>query len=187
MAAGAMSLYTPMIYSLIKNKNADGYSPQTWAFNLLGLTACIAYPFRKGFPISTYIENVALWAQSIVILTLISSYQKSLLKLAGGAAVYALATALLFLAPFPPKFLGTIQILSTVFCNYALLPQIYMNWKRKSAKWSAFSALLSAGGNFIRVFTTLQLTQDKLILGGHMLGFIMNSILLMQIYFYGSK
>jgi mannose-P-dolichol utilization defect protein 1 len=184
MGTGAMLLYTPMIFDLLKARSSNGYSAQTWFFNLLGLTACIAYPFRRGFPISTYIENVALTTQAFVILTLVCFYRGLVKELFGAIAAYTGLAYLMFLLPIPKGATGAIQILSTVFCNYALLPQIIMNFQLKQAKWSAFTALLSAGGNFIRIFTTMQLTKDKLILGGHVLGLVTNSFLLLQIYFY---
>jgi mannose-P-dolichol utilization defect protein 1 len=148
------------------------------------LIACIAYPYRKGFPISTYIENVALVAQASVILALICIYNNMLVELAAVLLAFSAGSYFLFLGPFPPQLIPMIQILSTISCNYALFPQIYMTWKEKKAKWSAFSALLASGGNLIRVFTTLQLTKDPIILCGHILGFITNSILLLQTYIY---
>jgi hypothetical protein len=35
MGSGAMLLYTPMVFDLIKSRTARGYSAQTWVFNLL--------------------------------------------------------------------------------------------------------------------------------------------------------
>lgn len=184
MGSGAIILYSPMIYTLLKSRSADGFSIQTWVMNLLGLTLCVAYPFRKGFPLSTFLENVALTFQSVIALSLVCIYKDYAKELIGGLGLFFVMCYFLFLGSFPPIMFQWIHVLSIVICNYALVPQIYLNWKQKKVTWSAFTALLSAGGNLIRVFTTLQLTQDMLMLAGYVLGAIMNLIMLFQIYIY---
>jgi hypothetical protein len=63
----------------------------------------------------------------------------------------------------------------------ALLPQLAKNFKgRTSGGWSPISAGLSTAGNAIRVFTTMQLTHDMLLLAGFGAGFLLNAILLAQ-------
>ena len=47
-----------------------------------------------------------------------------------------------------------------------------------------FTAALSMAGCLVRVFTTLQLTNDKLALIGYLVGFITNGILFGQVIFY---
>lgn len=47
-----------------------------------------------------------------------------------------------------------------------------------------FIAALSMAGCLVRIFTTLQLTKDKLTLIGYVIGFITNAILLGQVIFY---
>lgn len=75
MGVGALLVYTPIIINLMKTKKADGYSTATWVFNLLGMTMACVYPFKKGFPVSTYIEILTLIVQSVGILGLICFYQ----------------------------------------------------------------------------------------------------------------
>ena len=187
MGSGAIILYSPMIYKLLQSKSADGFSVQTWVMNLVGLTLCVAYPFRKGFPLSTFLENVALTMQSVIALSLVCIYKGYQMELIGGLGLFSIMCYYLFLGNLPSTLFRWIHILSIIICNYALVPQIYLNWKQKQVTWSAFTALLSAGGNLIRVFTTLQLTQDMLMLGGYVIGWIMNMIMLFQIYIYRLK
>jgi hypothetical protein len=46
---------------------------------------------------------------------------------------------------------------------------------------------MSMAGNLIRIFTTMQLTQDLLVMSGNLLGLLTNAILLFQIWIYRSK
>ena len=58
--------------------------------------------------------------------------------------------------------------------------------KEKKASWSPITSFMSMGGNLIRIFTTIQLTKDPLVLSGYMLGFTTNLILFSQVLYYGS-
>jgi len=70
----------------------------------------------------------------------------------------------------------------------ALIPQVMMNHRNKSGgQWSPITAGLSASGCAVRIFTTLQLTKDKLLLFGFAAGFALNAALLSQILYYGKK
>lgn len=184
MGIGAMALYSPMIIKLLKDKSADGMSAQTWMFNLFGMTLAILYPFKKGFPVSTYIELLATTAQSFGILGLIMSFSGKRTEYFYGAAGAVAAATFLFTTNIPPKILSIIQIVSIISCNYALVPQIMLSFKMKKAGWSAITASLSAAGCFVRILTTLQLTKDPLVLLGYMIGLTNNAIVLGQIYLY---
>lgn len=76
------------------------------------------------------------------------------------------------------------QLLAIVICNYANIPQILLTFKTKKAKWSWITASMSMAGNFIRILTTMQLTQDMLIMSGNLLGLVTNAILLFQVWLY---
>lgn len=184
MGTGALSLYLPIITKLYREKNADGMSLQTWWLNLIGFTAAGSYPIKRGFPFSTYVDGVVLVLQSIVALGLTSFYRGRTREFIGGMAVYVAAVVALLYTPVPIELLGGFQIAATVLSNYAQIPQIMLTFKRKEASWSWITAGLSTVGNMVRVFTTMQLTKDPLILWGHTLGAISNGILLGQIIYY---
>ena len=63
----------------------------------------------------------------------------------------------------PP--LRPLQVASTTVGVGALIPQILLNLRQgNSGEWSLVTASLSTAGNVIRVLTTLQLTQDPILL-----------------------
>ena len=187
MGGGAMVLYTPILIKLWKAKNGEGLSFQTWVFNLLGFTAAVLYPLKKGFPISTYIEGIALCLQSLLILGTLSLYKGAIWKFL--IALFLYASSLVFLAGpvIPVKYVSLLQLAATISCNYAQIPQIVLSYKLKKSSWSIISATMSTVGNLIRVFTTITLTKDPLILYGHVVGAMTNAILLLQIILYSKK
>jgi mannose-P-dolichol utilization defect protein 1 len=186
IGAGSMAVYLPILLSLLKNKSSDGFSAQTWVFNLLGISLACIYPIKKLFPLSTFVELLLLVVQSVGILGLICHYQGltkeylAFLVVYGFAGMYAVAT------PIPAKVLQATQVAAILVCNYANIPQIVLTFQKKKASWSPITAAMSAAGNLIRIFTTFQLTKDPLVLSGYLLGFFTNAILLAQTMFYGS-
>ena len=81
-----------------------------------------------------------------------------------------------------------VQVASTTTGVGALIPQILLNLKQgNSGEWSPLTAGLSTAGNAVRVFTTVQLTQDPLLLAGFSLGFLVNGALFAQILYYGAQ
>eukprot|EP00750_Incisomonas_marina_P032443 INCI9178.4.p1 GENE.INCI9178.4~~INCI9178.4.p1 ORF type:complete len:176 (+),score=24.95 INCI9178.4:439-966(+) len=90
---------------------------------------------------------------------------------------------------------GTVDLILPVFALYAstvstlaILPQIFLNFKRRSSgEFSPITALLATGGNGLRIFTTLVVTGDVVLLLGFIAGSIVNGVLLLQIYCFRPK
>lgn len=185
MGAGSMALYTPIIAKLLRNQHAEGFSLSTWIFNLLGLLCSISYKFKKGFPISTYIELIFAGIQSATVLGLVSYYNGKFREYIAGITTIGLLFGLLLTKlNVPNNVLSFIQIASTIMSNYANIPQIWLTFQTQKASWSAITASLTFGACVVRIFTTLQLTKDNILLGGYILGMITNGILLAQIFVY---
>ena len=188
LGAGSMLVYTPILLSLLKKKNSEGFSVATWVYNLLGMSIALVYPFKMAYPLSTYIELLILTVQSVGILGLVCRYQNLLKEYVAGMSVFSLLVAGVVWGPaINPMALQALQLAAILVCNYANVPQIVMTFKSKSASWSPITAAMSMAGNAIRIFTTLQLTQDFLVLSGNLLGFITNAILLGQVIVYNRK
>ncbi|KAJ1432226.1 hypothetical protein B484DRAFT_447969 [Ochromonadaceae sp. CCMP2298] len=185
MGIGAMSLYAPIIIKLLSTRSSDGFSIATWVFNVLGTMLAITYPAKKKFSFSTYVELTAVLAQGVAILGLVCLFQgMGTQYLLGIVPVLAVFTAFMFYDNVPPPLLNSLQVASIVLCTGANIPQILLTYQMKSASWSWITASLSAAGCSVRIFTTLQLTKDKLALVGYALGFITNSILVGQVAWY---
>ncbi|KAJ1623784.1 hypothetical protein T492DRAFT_599312 [Pavlovales sp. CCMP2436] len=183
ISGASVSLYLPIAATIVRTGKADGLSVATWALNVLGFAAALVYPIRKGFPLSSFFDTISLTAQSVLILVLVvaaAGDRARTLKLAGALVVGGLGCAAL-IALAPGWSLVLVQAAATASMTVALLPQIYKNARsRSSGGWSRSSALLSTVGNGIRVFTTVTLTGDRLLLAGFCAGFTLNAVLLAQ-------
>jgi mannose-P-dolichol utilization defect 1 len=187
MGAGALALYVPIIVKLKKEGDADGMSLQTWIFNILGFTSGVMYPLKMGFPFSTYVDGFVLTAQSIIVMGLTCLYRNLFTEYLLGILAYSAVVAGILYANVPQQFFIGFQIASIIMCNYANLPQIALGIKTRKASWSWITAAMSTIGNGIKMYTTSQLTQDKIIFGGHIVGFATNAILLAQTLMLGKN
>lgn len=108
-------------------------------------------------------------------------------RFAAGAAAYCALVAAGLSGSLGPAALATLQSAASVVVTGALLPQLWLNERNKSSGgWSPITAGLAVAGNGVRVFTTLQLTQDGLLLCGFLAGLVVNLVLLGQVLYYGA-
>ena len=126
MGLGAVAVYLPIVIKLLSSKSSEGLSLQTWIFNLLGLSLSVYYPFKKGFPISTYIELITVAVQSFFILFLVCYYRDMTSQYFMGIAAFAVVATALSVAAVPASVLNAIQFISIILCNYANVPQILL-------------------------------------------------------------
>ena len=104
-----------------------------------------------------------------------------------GVSIFSLVLYLALRAEVSSDTLNIIQIAAIILCNYAIVPQVFLTFRTKKASWSPITAAMSVAGNLIRIFTTIQLTGDLLVLSGFTLGFVSNLVLLLQVLYYGKS
>lgn len=188
VGAGAMTMYSPIIYKLIMNKGSDGLSLQTFIINFVGVSLAMSYPYKKGYPVSTYVELIAMVTQYFGILGLLCYHRGLMSYFISGMSVYLLFYGFLLRSKsISPKALSGIQLISLVLCNYANIPQIIYSFRTQKTSWSPITSLCSITGCSIRIFTTLTLTKDRLALLGYSFALVTNCILLSQIVMFGDK
>ena len=184
MASLALALYLPIILSILRAGNADGISIATWISNCLSFSLAMLYSIKKGYPISTYVEVIGLNAQAFVVLGLACWYKGIFTPYLVGSSAVIAAFGLTLTRPIPDKVLSSIQATRVAIDGYSLLPQILLNYQQSKFSYSEITASASAVGNLIRVFTTLTLVKDPLVLAGYVMGAASNIVLLLQFFFY---
>lgn len=186
LSAGAILLFSPIIVNLLRSKDGEGISCTTFWMQLVGFSAIFIYNHSKGFPIAAYGENISLAAQSLVILLLATYYQGRLdTRFVVLLALFFVWISVSLSGMLAPALLSAMQIAATGVLTGAIIPQIVLNFQQKgTGEWSLITAVLSTAGNGLRVFTTVQLTMDPILLTGYILGFIVNATLLGQIIYY---
>ena len=180
ISAGSALLYSPILYDVLRKKSAMGLSPVTWVLQTVGSAGMVVYPLKSKYPLSTYFEFITLSVQSAAIFVALAAYGDVLTASQALQLLAAVAGMVAYLVVAAPmKLVKSVQAASIAIMTVSLLPQVARNFKMKSTGgWSPLSAFFATLGNAIRIFTTLSLTQDNLILAGFFVGTALNGLLL---------
>lgn len=181
MGMGSMVVYTPMLAKALRQRDLEGMAVGTWVCYALSCALSVAYPMRMGFPVSTYVDLVLIGLQAVLMLALLCAQRGALMPFGASAAALSAAFAAFVWSPsVPAHLLRAVQVTALLLSSAAHLPQIAVTFRSKKACWSQGTALLCMLGCMVRIWTTLQLTNDRLQLLGHALGLLSNTVLLGQ-------
>ena len=180
----SIALYLPIILDLVRAKNADYLSMETWVMSFASFSLALIYPLKKKNALISYIELLALHIQSYIILGIVCAYKQKMREFLCFSSVFALVVFGIFSTHIPPSILSIIQLLRLALDGYSLVPQITKNFSNQLFSYNELTAVMSATGNGMRIFTTLQLVKDPLVLSGYIIGLVSNLILLLQFFLY---
>lgn len=142
------------------------------------LFACL-----QGYGFNTFGEVCACWAQDIILIALIFRFSNTKKWIAAAVGIAVSLGCVWLLSPYCPRHVLCALQASNII-TMALgsrLPQIILNMRRGNAGvLSVTTCLLNVAGNAARIFTTIVLTGDMLMLGGFLSQGTLNSILLSQ-------
>ena len=166
--------------------------PYAWPepAGVLALNACVAgaftvtaaYNMRRGFPFSTYGEIWFCWAQTIALVGCVMHFQRTPRVRAAALALALAAWASMLLGgAVPLAAVVALQAAAPVGVALGRVPQIALNVRNgHTGQLSLGMCALNAVGTGIRIFTTLTLTGDLLLLAGYVLVFAVNGVLVAQ-------
>ncbi|KAL4420223.1 hypothetical protein ABPG77_011047 [Micractinium sp. CCAP 211/92] len=181
--AGSCIRSLPQILRILKNNSVKGLSLTSFSSELLCYIITVAYNLANGYAFSTFGDTAICAVQNVIIVALI--FRLGSVRRGTQAALTAGLAATgwwLFSARCPPAVLTALQAGSVALLALGgRLPQILLNLRRgDSGELSLLSCALSLAGNLARVFTTLTLVGDPIILGSAALQAILNGILTWQ-------
>ncbi|KAL2125219.1 hypothetical protein VTJ04DRAFT_1584 [Mycothermus thermophilus] len=186
IVAASSVVKVPQILKLVRSRSASGVSFLAYLLETSGYLISLAYNFRNGFPFSTYGETALVLGQNAVITVLVLNYSGR----AAAAALFVAALAASVATLFSENLLGMeqLQVLQAgagALSVASKLPQIVAIWQEGgTGQLSAFAVFNYFVGSLIRIFTTLQEVDDKLILYGYVAGFALNTVLAFQMLYY---
>jgi hypothetical protein len=146
------------------------------------LTAVTAVSLQ-GYGFNTFGEVCACWAQDIILIGLIFRFSNTKKWIAAAVGIAVSLGCVWLLSPHcPHHVLAALQASNIITMALgSRLPQIILNMRRGNAGvLSVTTCLLNVAGNAARIFTTIVLTGDMLMLGGFLSQGTLNSILLFQ-------
>eukprot|EP01012_Entosiphon_sulcatum_P040121 TRINITY_DN53769_c0_g1_i1.p2 TRINITY_DN53769_c0_g1~~TRINITY_DN53769_c0_g1_i1.p2 ORF type:complete len:219 (-),score=51.79 TRINITY_DN53769_c0_g1_i1:78-710(-) len=186
--AGSFGYKVPQILKIVSGKSAKGVSAQMLAMELVAFTISFCYSYAKGYSITTYGESIVGAAANVLLLILVSKYNKSPpLSLTLAALVaYGAWVAGHISQTIPFAFLELLQIWAAIPISVASrVPQIISNFRNRSTGQLAFATFfLSLAGGTARIFTTWRETGDQVLMLAFTIGAVFNGIIVLQFLLY---
>jgi len=187
VVVGSVGLYIPMITRLARKRCAVGLSVSTWWLKIAGYAAAWLYSGINGYPLANYSENIVMTVECLVVITMVYHLRTDLACSQLVAGLLAIAVSSICVYTWPAAWLlGSMQLGATMLALGAVLPQIVLNFHRGApGEYSPLTAAMATLGNLLRMYTTFQLVDDKLLLGCYAAGLIVQGFLFVQIMYYG--
>jgi mannose-P-dolichol utilization defect protein 1 len=185
--AGSFLLKAPQIFNLVRAKSEDGLILSALYLETLSYAASSSYNAIRGSPLSTYAEGLVILAQNIIIAVLCWHYGRTGAghRITASAALVVAAAVFLSL---PSAALPLLMALSVATSMSSRVKQIAANYSAGSTGiLSLATTLLQTGGCAARIFTTLQEVDDIVVLGSFVVAFVLNAIVLLQIFLYWGR
>ncbi|KAF3764546.1 mannose-P-dolichol utilization defect 1 protein [Cryphonectria parasitica EP155] len=186
IVAASSIVKVPQILNLVRSKSASGVSFLSYLLETTSYLISLAYNVRNGFPFSTYGETALILGQNVVITVLVLNYSGKPSLAALFVAVLAASVATLFSeALVGMDVLGYLQAGAGTLGVASKVPQILAIYQEGgTGQLSAFTVFNYLLGSAVRIFTTFQEVDDKLILYGFVAGFVLNCVLAAQMVYY---
>lgn len=191
-ASGAVKL--PQILNILKNGSAQGLSFVSILLETIGYFITVAYNFRSNNDFTTFGETAFVSVQNLIILALILYFSGNGRYINSFIALISVGVWTLFGDPVNRFVLSNGEISQLVQAVIPLsilskLPQIIANFKNKSTGALSITSV-GAGllGSLARLGTLFsQGIDDQVILIGCAVSIVLNSIIFLQIVFFGSN
>lgn len=217
MVGASSIIKIPQIRKILKPETAEkkavlalGLSRDSVRLETLAQFIHVTYNKQQGNSFINFGESFLLGLQNIALLAILEYYRlrkelllsstisdKEQIREALKASIKPIAGiigAILFLTRIAPRsVIAALQVLIIPIAIAAKLPQIKRNSELKStAHLSEVTIGANVLGSLIRVYTTLTnykrgRSRDAILLAGYLTSFVLNSVLVGQIYKYGKN
>uniref|UniRef100_K3X7B3 Mannose-P-dolichol utilization defect 1 protein homolog n=1 Tax=Globisporangium ultimum (strain ATCC 200006 / CBS 805.95 / DAOM BR144) TaxID=431595 RepID=K3X7B3_GLOUD len=185
---GSLILKLPQILKILSAKDVTGLTPASFYMEVLLYVSSTVYNVLRGYPVSTWGENLVILVQNVILVLLLWTYYTPKIAYAtrfGLLVLFAALTAGMLLTP--PEYQWALASAGIPVSIIARIPQIISNFKQGHTGQLAFVTLvLNFGGGLARLFTTLQETGDFVQLLGFGVGSLLNGTLVLQVLIFWS-
>jgi mannose-P-dolichol utilization defect protein 1 len=175
----------PQILKCVKAGSVENLSYLATFLELAAATFTCAYNHHKGFAFSSWGESFFIAIQVVVLLALMFVYDQQTVYLLVFLPCLAGVVLYLMSGLATPNVLSMLQTSVIPMMLLSRLSQIITTFKNgTTGQLSLITCTMNWLGTGARIFTTLQETQDPIILATFTSSFFMNSIILAQFACY---
>ncbi|CAI8019478.1 Mannose-P-dolichol utilization defect 1 protein homolog [Geodia barretti] len=182
---GSVLVKVPQILKCVKAGSVENLSYLATFLELAAATFTCAYNHHKGFAFSSWGESFFIAIQVVVLLALMFVYDKQTVYLLVFLPCFAGVILYLVSGLATPNALSMLQTSVIPMMLLSRLSQIVTTFKNgATGQLSLITCTMNWLGTGARIFTTLQETQDPIILATFTSSFLMNTIILAQFACY---
>ena len=182
---GSLMIKVPQILTIVRHKSGEGISVVSELLMLVAVIGQMSYGYFKGFPISTYGDAYSLYFQTAAIIILILYYNKKSLNILLLIGILSVYSFLLFTNRLPAQVIELINACQLVLSLAAKFIQAYKNYQNSSTgHLSAITLWLQFLGCVARIFTSIQETNDFILILTFVLVSLANGLLVVQLLYY---
>lgn len=186
--AGSVMVKLPQILKLLANKSGEGINLWSVVLDLLAITFHLSYSFVKGFPFSAWGDSTFLALQTAAIAALVLHYSGSTSKAVGFVVLYAGILFSLTSGITPITVLSLFQAFNIPILLVGKLSQAYTNYKNGSTgQLSAATCFMLFAGSLARIFTSMQETNDTMMIITFVASTFANGVIVFQLLYYWNK
>lgn len=180
---GSVFRCLPQIHRILTRKSVEGISFTAILAEFLIYSINLAYNLYYKYPFNTYGDLCISWVVLIFVMVLIQRFKKfDTSKVALVTVLSSIWCYTLFSNSLPAYILSALQAASSVgLALGSRIPQILLNWRQGTTGELSIIMFIANGlGCLIRIFTTIALTGDMLLLSNCVFHFVLNAIIIVQ-------
>ncbi|CAI5453691.1 unnamed protein product [Caenorhabditis angaria] len=182
---GSILLFVPQILKIQAARSAQGISLLSQLLALIGGIGTAAYSYRSNFTFSQWGDSLFVSIQVVIIILQILLFSGNILGSVVFLGIVSSVTYGVISHLIPMNVLIAVQAagIPIVFVSKSI--QCYSNFQAKSTgQLSLISVFLQFAGTLARVFTTLQETNDQLLLVSYSSAAVLNGLIFAQFFMY---
>eukprot|EP01029_Cantina_marsupialis_P031037 TRINITY_DN8713_c0_g1_i2.p1 TRINITY_DN8713_c0_g1~~TRINITY_DN8713_c0_g1_i2.p1 ORF type:complete len:236 (-),score=6.55 TRINITY_DN8713_c0_g1_i2:255-962(-) len=183
---GSIFVKVPQIWKIIKFGSTLGLSNIAFYLESLCYTFIIVYNIRSEIPLISFVEQIIVWFQVLVLVICLWIYSRthSLLYCLVATLSFAFICFVLFFG-VSNNYLPWILSGATLLIFGARVPQIILNFKNGySGHLSFITCFFSFIGCGIKILVTLKEETTMYFLTSYIIGTVLNGIVVAQILWY---
>ncbi|EEY55637.1 mannose-P-dolichol utilization defect 1 protein [Phytophthora infestans T30-4] len=183
---GSLILKLPQILKILSAKDVTGLTPSAFYMEVVLYLSSTIYNVLRGYPLSTWGENVVILAQNIILVLLLWSFYTPKIAVSprfGLVLAFAAIAAGMF--SIPDEYQWLLASAGIPVSIVARIPQILSNFKQgHTGQLALITLVLNFAGSIARLFTTMQETGDPVQVAGFGVAILLNGTLVLQVLLF---
>ncbi|XP_071501842.1 mannose-P-dolichol utilization defect 1 protein-like [Diadema antillarum] len=182
---GSVMVKLPQIVKILVSKSGEGLSVVAVILELVAISASWAYAFRNDYPFSAWGEALFLAVQTTTIAFLCLQFAGQQAAALSFFVTYIGIMYTLLSGLVPMNAVAMLQTANMPIIIISKLMQASVNFRNgHTGQLSFITVLLLTAGSLARIFTSIQETNDPILVWTYIVSSSCNSLILAQLLWY---